>query len=199
MKLAIVSGSHRLQSNSIKVARHVAKLADGFTEHVTFELARLDLPLWDEGVWQGSEKWKTVWTPIATQLRVCDAIVLVAPEWAGMVPPALKNFLLLCGNAELGHKPAMIIGISSGLSGSYPIAELRMSGYKNNRMVYIPDHMVIRDVGNLLNGDEPTGETDAGVRARLTYSLKVLAEYAKALKLVRDSGVIDYKTYPFGQ
>jgi NAD(P)H-dependent FMN reductase len=199
MKLAIVSGSHRMQSNSIKVANYIAQVADAFSEQVTFELARLDLPLWDEGVWQGTEKWKTIWRPIAVQLQACDAIVLVAPEWAGMVPPALKNFLLLCGNDELGHKPAMIIGISSGLSGSYPIAELRMSGYKNNRMVYVPDHMVIRDVGNLLNDKEPASEVDAGVRARLAYSLKVLAEYAKALKFVRDSGVIDYKTYPFGQ
>jgi NAD(P)H-dependent FMN reductase len=200
MQLTIISGSHRANSNSRKIAHFLAKTAaSDFTQCNVLDLHELNLPMWDEGVWKGEEKWKTAWSPIAAQLQASDAVALVAPEWAGMVPPALKNFLLLCGNAELGHKPAMIVGVSSGMGGAYPIAELRMSGYKNNRMVYIPDHMVIRDATNLLNGDTPANKVDEDVRARMAYSTRVLAQYAKALAMVRASGVIDYKTYPFGQ
>ncbi len=202
MNLSIVSGSHRLNSNSRKIAEFISVLAQSkslFSKTHIHDCATLNLPMWDEGVWNGEQKWKDVWAPVAAELQATDAIVLVAPEWGGMVPPALKNFLLLCRNNELGHKPALIVGVSSGMGGAYPIAELRMSGYKNNRMLYIPDHLIIRDATNLLNGSESTNPIDQDVRARVEYSCNVLCEYAKAMKHVRASGVIDYKKYPYGQ
>jgi hypothetical protein len=49
-----------------------------------------------------------------------------------------------------------------------------------------------------LHGDEPAEEHDQALRGRITYSLRVLIEYAKALRLVRESGVIDLKAFPYG-
>lgn len=202
MQLTLVSGSHRKNSNSRKVANFIAKTIDSkqlFTAVHLLDLYELKLPLWDEGVWQGEQTWKDAWGPIKEKLRASDAIVLVSPEWGGMVPSGLKNFLLLCTHAELGHKPALIAAVSSGMGGAYPVAELRMSGYKNNRMMYVPDHVIVRNADKLLNGDEPADQIDKEVRERIGYAVSVLAEYAKALKLVRDSGVIDFKKYPNGQ
>ncbi len=166
-----------------------------------FDLAREKLPLWDEGVWDGEEKWKKVWEPVSRELKACDGLVLIAPEYAGMVPPALKNFLLLAGTAEVAHKPALIVTVSAGMGGSYPNMELRASSYKNNRVVFIPDHVVIRNVEHLLNfadgKSDLTGE-DIYIRTRLTYSLRILGEYARALRQVRESGLVDFKTYPNG-
>lgn len=84
------------------------------------------------------------------------------------------------------------------MGGSYPNAELRMSSYKNTRIVYIPDHVIVRHVESILNSELPEGKDDEYIRARLNYTLNVLVEYAKALNAVRQSGVIDIKTYPFG-
>jgi multimeric flavodoxin WrbA len=154
--------------------------------------------VWDESVWSGDARWQELWGPISKTLRESDALVVVAPEWAGMVPPGLKNFFLLCATKEVGHKPALIVSVSSGVGGTYPVAELRVSSYKNNRLVYIPEHVIIRNVGESLHGDEPANDRDRDLRRRLHHALGILIEYGKALGQVRASGVVDYKEFPFG-
>jgi NAD(P)H-dependent FMN reductase len=199
MKIAIVSGSHRADSQSDRVARFIATnggLSEGEVDIIS--LSKNPLPLWDEGVWSKDPKWTSAWGPISQRLKGCDALVLVAPEWAGMVPPGLKNFLLLCSAAEVGHKPALIVSVSSGVGGSYPVAELRVSSYKNNRLVYIPEHVIVRNVEEMLHGDTPLGDRDELTRARIRYGISILKEYARALRSVRESGAVDHKSFPFG-
>ena len=201
MKVGIISGSHRINSQSIKIARWIETRFNSLalTQRVyTLELATANIPFWDEGMWNGEEKWKSIWSKHSTELTTCDAFVIIAPEYGGMVPPALKNIFLLCSNQELAHKPALIVGVSAGRSGSYPIVELRMSGYKNTRICYLPDHMIIREAEKMFLAEEPQSPVETDVRARLDYFLQVLKEYAKALSTVRASGVIDTKSFPNG-
>lgn len=199
MKVAIIAGSHRENSQSARVAAFLKSAVEreGHSAWV-YSLSQNPLPLWDEGVWSGEESWKTHWQPVALQLQESDALVVVSPEWSGMVPPGLKNFLLLCSTKEVGHKPALIVSISSGIGGSYPVAELRVSSYKNNRLVYIPDHVIVRNVEEMLLGETPAHDRDEATRNRLGYGVRLLLEYGKALKGIRESGVIDHKSYPFG-
>ena len=201
MKIGIIVGSHRLNSQSKRVAQWIDKrlAALSLTETTyTLELASAQLPLWDEGLWTGDEQWKSVWSPISKALASCDAFVFIAPEYGGMVPPALKNIFLLCSNQELAHKPALIVGVSAGRSGSYPISELRMSGYKNTRICYIPDHMILRNVENLFQSDEASDSFEQDTRARLDYFLKMLNAYGSALATIRAGGLIDTKSFPNG-
>ncbi|MFZ9520528.1 MAG: NADPH-dependent FMN reductase [Silvanigrellaceae bacterium] len=201
MKVGIISGSHRKNSQSMRVAHWVQKRLTqlGLSQTTSIlELATADIPFWDEGMWSGDERWKKIWSGHSQNLASCDAFVIVAPEYGGMVPPALKNIFLLASNQELAHKPALIVGISSGRSGTYPISELRTSSYKNTRICYIPDHMILREVEKLFVSEEPSAPFEGDTRARLDYFLKVLGEYSKALQLVRESGVIDTKTFPNG-
>lgn len=199
MKCVVISGSHRAEAESDRVAKYIASVCRA--KQLSCEVVSLSsnpLPLWDEGVWSGDAKWKAVWEPIASTLRAADAFVVVTPEWAGMVPPGLKNFFLLCSPKEVGHKPALIVSVSSGIGGSYPVAELRMSSYKNNRLVYIPEHVIVRDVNAMLHGDTEASKHDGETRARVAYGLDLLREYAKALAAVRESGVINHKDFPYG-
>jgi len=200
MRIAIVAGSHRREAESARVAKYIEQDLQnlGVSDTYLLSLSANPLPLWDEDVWSGDEKWKMLWGPIAKQLKSSDALVVVAPEWSGMVPPGLKNFFLLCGADVLAHKPGLIVTVSAGLGGSYPVNELRTSSYKNTRLCYIPDHVIVRNVGQVLRGEQPADEHDDAIRNRITYSLRVLLEYTKALKLVRDSGVVDLKTFPYG-
>jgi NAD(P)H-dependent FMN reductase len=199
LKIAIVTGSHREKSQSDRVGSFVeGVLKTQNASPFIISLSKNPLPLWDEGVWSSSDTWTQKWNPIATQLQESDGLVVVSPEWSGMVPPGLKNFLLLCSPKEVGHKPALIVSVSSGIGGSYPVSELRTSSYKNNRLVYIPEHVIVRNVEELLNGDMPANEHDETTRARLTYGSSVLLQYAQALKSVRSSAVIDYKKFPYG-
>jgi len=191
MKIAIISGSHRNPSQSEKVARHIERTL--LAEHPDMEtwlypLADNPLPLWDQTLWEDNPEWITRLAPLKEQLATSDGFVIVTPEWHGQVPAGLKNFFLLFNRYQLGHKPALIVAVSSGDGGAYPVAELRMSSYKNNRICYIPEHIIVRKVEKVLNADPADNETgaDAYYRERISWALVVLAGYAEALKPMRD-------------
>ncbi|MEK6750259.1 MAG: NAD(P)H-dependent oxidoreductase [Pseudomonadota bacterium] len=202
MKIAIISGSHRENSQSEKIARVIQKLSVD-AHHIEtwlYSLAGNPLPLWDQGVWDGDAKWDIL-KPIREQLFAADAFVIVSPEWHGQVPAGLKNFFLLFSKRELGHKPALIVTVTTTeTSGSYPVAELRMSSYKNNRICYIPEHVIIRRADKVLNNDPAANDaaSDAYYRERLTWSLGILKEYGTALKQVRASGVTESDKFKTG-
>ncbi len=192
MKISIISGSHREHSQSMKVAKVIQSiLLSGICQEVNvISLANNPLPLWDVGVWDAEPKWQEMLTPYREQLSSSDAFVIISPEWHGQVPAGLKNFFLLFSKNELGHKPAMIVTVSSGDGGSYPVAELRMSSYKNNRLCYIPEQVIIRHVEQVLNesSTDNNEKSDSFYRERLEWTLKILAEYGNALAQVRASG-----------
>jgi len=193
MKIAIISGSHREEAQSLKVAKLIKQyLDDGIADETwLFSLSGNPLPLWDQGIWDGDPEWKERLTPLREQLKSCDGFVVISPEWHGQVPAGLKNFFLIFGKNELGHKPALIVTVSSGDGGAYPVAELRMSSYKNSRIVYIPEHVIVRKVEKVLNDNPADNDerSDSYYRERLQWALGILKEYAVALKQVRESGV----------
>jgi len=203
MKISIISGSHRAQAQSLKIARFIERtlrekaLAD---ETWLFSLAGNPLPLWDEGIWEGDPEWEALLAPIAEQLHSSDGFVIVAPEWHGQVPSGLKNFFLLWTQGELAHKPALIVTVSSADGGAYPVAELRMSSYKNNRICYIPEQIIVRHCERVLNDDPAQNDPDADAyfRDRIGWALGILRAYAVALRAVRDSGATDTSVYRNG-
>jgi NAD(P)H-dependent FMN reductase len=193
MKVSIISGSHRQNSQSLKVAKVIQQtLEAGICDDTwLYSLSDNPLPLWDEGVWDGNEKWNNLLGPVKEQLASSDAFVVVSPEWHGQVPAGLKNFFLLFGKNELGHKPALIVSVSAGDGGAYPVAELRMSSYKNNRLCYIPEQLIIRHVEKVLNENPADNDqrSDPYYRERLTWSLQLLKEYGQALQHVRNTSI----------
>ena len=85
----------------------------------------------------------------------------------------------------------MIVAVSSADGGAYPVAELRMSSYKNNRLCYIPEHVIVRKVEQVLNDDAKDNNegADSYFRERIDWALHILKAYAVGLQHVRDSGV----------
>lgn len=203
MPLAIISGSHRQNSESERVAKFIEALLKQkkdlpFTSQI-ISLTGNPFPLFDTDIWEDAERWKTVWHPTREKLRKSEAFVVISPEWAGMVPAGLKNFLLLCTNHELAHKPALIVTVSSGTGGTYPVAELRMSGTKNNHLCYIPEQVIVRHVESMgFEIGKPKDRNEEIVHLRLNYALDVLATYSTAFKGIRASGVIDHKNFANG-
>ncbi|TGL48525.1 NADPH-dependent oxidoreductase [Leptospira meyeri] len=199
MKICLVVGSHRKNSQSLKVGKFLAKsLETKGIDTLLFDLGVNPLPLWEPAMWEKESDLNKFWLDYSEGLGSADAYVFLSPEYAGMASPALKNFFLYLSSGDLSHKPGLIVTVSSGMGGSYPNAELRMSSYKNTRIVYLPDHVIVRHVESVLNSETPESKDDDYIRSRLNYVLSVLVEYAKALNQVRQSGVIDLKTYPFG-
>lgn len=199
MKISIIAGSHRKNSQSLKVANFLSKILESKGIEINlFDLGNQPLPLWDPSMWEKDSDLKKFWLEYNKGLAESEAYIFVSPEYAGMASPALKNFFLYLSGGDISHKPGLIITVSSGMGGSYPNAELRMSSYKNTRIVYIPDHVIVRHVENILNEESPVSKDDEYIRGRLHYVLNVLVEYAKAFVSIRKSGVIDIKSYPFG-
>lgn len=187
MKLLIISTSQRSDSQSAKVGRYIAESSSssphamGYDSIHHLELCQFNLPFWD-----GEEDNKGEhWPEIEQRVDDADALVLITPEWGGMASPLLKNFLLMCTRQETAHKPALLISVSTGISGTYPIVEVKMNALKNNKLVPIPDHLIIRNVSNVLNAI-PEGERDIALRERVQYSLHMLHQYAQALAPIRE-------------
>ena len=197
MNLLVVSGSQRLDSQSKKIAQflisHVSRsMAQEFKSVESLDLVKHQLPIWD-GV-EESLLNDARWMQNRDRIVDADALILITPEWGGMASPIIKNFMLICSEIETGHKPTLLASVSSGISGAYPIAELRMNATKNNKMLVIPDHLIVRDVENVLNQVQSQSERDTSIRKRINYSLHMLAEYAKAMQPVRAQH--QTQTYP---
>jgi len=201
MKIGIICGSHREPSQSEKVARYLQRQveAKGMNSWL-FRLANNPLPLWDEGTWNDDPKWPPLLDPLKQELTACDGFIVIAPEYHGQVPSGLKNFFLLFSRYELGHKPALIVGVSSADGGAYPVAELRMSSYKNNRICYLPEHLILRHVENILN-DNPMdndASADGYFRERIDWTLDLLKGYARALREMRQTTRIHHDKFRNG-
>jgi len=203
MKISIISGSHRNSSQSEKIGHHIESvLRKDFDdiEPYLYSLAGNPLPLWEQSIWEQDKEWLERLAPLKKQFSESDAFVIIAPEWHGQVPAGLKNFFLMFNRFELGHKPAYIIGVSSSTGGAYPVTELRMSSYKNNRLCYIPEHLIVRDCEKVFNEnpEENDPDSDPYYRSRLNWGLGILIGYGKALKEMRESTQIHHDDFGNG-
>jgi NAD(P)H-dependent FMN reductase len=194
MKIVVISGSMRKESQSLKVsnwlAQHVGTL--GLDSQVV-DLHELKLPIYDDG-----ETEAPMATKLLSDLETADAAVFVSPEWNGMMSHGLMNMQHYV-EKQLAHKPIMLVGVSSGRNGHYPLAQMRQIGYKNNQYVISPEALLVQGVNNMLNDHDMNEEdSDYSVKKRADYALKVLVEYAKALAFVRSSGVVDYDSFKNG-
>ena len=149
MKISIISASHRTNSQSKKildVLHNNLSNIDSDLDIYDLDLADKLLPLWSPDKKKGNGIWGDTWNLISDNLKKSDGFILVVPEYGGMATPAAKNIFLLCGNGEFVHKPGLIVSVSSGNGGAYPISELRMSSYKNTHIMWIPENIIIRNV-----------------------------------------------------
>ncbi|MDX1921723.1 MAG: NAD(P)H-dependent oxidoreductase [Alphaproteobacteria bacterium] len=198
--ILIVCGSHRPKSQSRKVSDYIAGAIAKLDASVTTDVLDLfenPLPMWDgDGGYVPGKA--AAWQPFSPRVQKADGFVIVSPEWAGMVPPGLKNFMLHGSPKDMGHKPAMIVAVSAGRGGSYPNNELRTSGYKNTRIVYTPDHVLVQTVNDVLNGPTEADKNDGYIRRRIDFSLKTLLTYTDAFKTIRAAG-LDNPEFPNGQ
>lgn len=202
MKIGIVVGSHRRGSQSAKIGDYLASEINALSSHTvwTLDLGITPLPLWDENLGSDAPHWDG-WKQVQRELDECHAFIIVTPEWHGMVPAALKNFFLVSGGSgELAHKPALICSVSAGVGGSFPVNELRTSSYKNSRLCYIPEHLIIRNCMSVLNTNptENTGEEHEYLVGRSRYALEQLFAYGEALMTVRASGTTSLASFPNG-
>ena len=188
MKISIISASHRKNSQSKRISdllnKNLLNIKSGL-KIFSLDLADVSLPLWSPDKKNGKGIWGEIWNLISDNLNKSDGFIFVVPEYGGMATPAAKNIFLLCDNGELAHKPGLIVSISSGNGGAYPVAELRSSSYKNTHLMWIPENVIIRKVEEFnpgAHGDNIPEWLDD----RINYVLNLLLAYASNMEPLRN-------------
>lgn len=194
MNILVISSSMRSNSQSIKVSKFLSErvLSIGHSSSV-LDLHTFKLPIFDnrETELERAEELSKI-------LSGADGFVFVSPEWDGMMSVSLLNMIHYVRD-ELSHKPVMLVGVSSGLGGVYPISQMRQMGQKNKHYVIIPENLRVAFVGSVLNADsENISDEDTQLRARADYSLKVLSKYSEALKNLRTDELFENKEFENG-
>ena len=189
MKISIISASHRVNSQSKKISiflqNNLLKM-DTKLDTFILDLAEAALPFWSSEKKDGKGIWGETWNSISSNLNKSDGFILVVPEYGGMATPAAKNIFLLCGNGEFAHKPGLIVSISSGNGGAYPISELRSSSYKNTHIMWIPENIIIRNVEEF-NPGAHSKNIPNWLDNRIDYVLKLFLTYALNMKPIRET------------
>ena len=196
MNISIISASHRNNSQSNRIALILEKLIQEKFKNIkifNFDLFKLNLPMWSEE--EIEENRKLFFNEFSSKLLKSDGFIFVIPEYGGMATPISKNFFLHCNKGELSHKPALIVSISSGNGGSYPISELRSSSYKNRHILWIPENIIIRNVEHFNPGNHGNLIPE-WLDKRIDYVLNLLIEYSKCLRPV--SKLINRKDFGNG-
>ncbi|CAM3748741.1 NADPH-dependent FMN reductase [Parendozoicomonas haliclonae] len=194
MNVAIISCSSRANSQSARISEHL-------NQHYFSGQARiLDLHTLDLPIWNGTGFKDPRVLEARETLAAADAFIFVVPEWNGMAPAAAKNLLLWCNSQQLGHKPSLLVAISAGQGGAFVIDEMRSSGYKNARLLYLPEHLILRDVEQLwLAQPEPAQEkSNAYLAGRTAYCIEMLKSYTLALSPVRPALMAGLEEHPNG-
>ena len=188
MKISIISASHRVNSQSKKISGFLLNsllTLESQLDTFVLDLADADLPMWSPEKKEGKGIWGETWKSISSNLNNSDGFILVVPEYGGMATPAAKNIFLLCGNGELAHKPGLIVSISSGNGGAYPISELRSSSYKNTHVMWVPENIIIRNVEEFNPGAHGPNIPE-WLDNRIDYVLKLFLTYALNMKPIRE-------------
>jgi NAD(P)H-dependent FMN reductase len=197
MKISIICASQQNDSQSLKISQYLQKILHiSNTDTYILELAKNPLAF-AETEYPGEEKIIELKTQerleqILPELESSDGFIFVSPEWSGMATPMLKN-LILHTEHEFSHKPVLLTTVSASHGGAFPIAELRMSGYKNTLYNIIPEHLIIRNVQKVLNtfeiDEQIDSREDVFLKKRTRFAVNLLLKYAKALQIVRADGL----------
>lgn len=191
MRITIISGSTRNESQSLEVSNYIKNIFTNTCEVSIIDLHQLNLPVYDD---TGTGEWEERWKGVSQELEQSDGFVFVSPEWNGMFSPGLHNFFYYL-KLELADKPVMLVAVSSGRGGRYPLVQMRAMGYKNKHFVIIPESVFVDHVKENLVEREMKNKF---IDERMRYAGATLLEYAKALKLVQNSGVTDYEKFKNG-
>ena len=188
MKISIISASHRKESESERIANLIGSKIKSNKPSINLfnlDLSFSNLPLWSPDKKNGSGIWGEHWKNISNELKQSDGFIFVVPEYGGMATPHSKNIFLLCGDGELAHKPGLIVSVSSGNGGAYPIADLRSFSYKNTHIMWIPENIIIRNVQEYNPGNHGSSIPE-WLDNRIDYTLEILLAYSLNMQPLRE-------------
>jgi chromate reductase len=179
-KIAVVVGSLRNESNSLRLARAIAAEAP---KNLTFEIVEIgDLPFYNQDLETAAPP--AAWTRFRNQVKSADAVLFVTPEYNRSVPAVLKNAIDVgsrpYGASAYAGKPAAVVSSSLGpISGFGANHHLRQSLAFLDMPTLQQPEMYLGSVGDWFDADGKV--KSAETRAFLG---KFIAKFADWIELV---------------
>jgi chromate reductase len=162
-KIAVIVGSLRKESFNRKMAHALIKLAPSSLNLQIIEIGDLSLynqDLDDEG------HVPSPWKHFREQIKTCDGVIFVTPEYNRSIPGVLKNALDVgsrpYGQSVWSKKPGAVISVSPGVIGGFGANQhLRQTFVFLDIPALQQPEAYIGQAGNLFNeqGDIASEET----------------------------------------
>ena len=119
-KIAVIVGSLRKESFNRKMAHEIISLAPSSLKLQIIEIG--DLPLYNQDL-DDENRPPVAWTQFREQIKACQGILFVTPEYNRSVPGVLKNAIDVgsrpYGQSVWGKKPGAVISVSPGAIGGF--------------------------------------------------------------------------------
>jgi chromate reductase, NAD(P)H dehydrogenase (quinone) len=119
-KIAVIVGSIRKESLNRKMAHVLASIAP---KTLKFEMVDIsNLPLYNQDLDDAGNP-PAAWALFREQVKACDGVLFVTPEYNRSMPGVLKNAIDVgsrpYGKNVWGGKPAAVISVSPGAIGGF--------------------------------------------------------------------------------
>lgn len=119
-KIAVIVGSLRKESLNLKMAKVLSSLAPASLKLEIIAIG--DLPFFNQELEEEGDV-PASWTRFRNQIKTCQGILFVTPEYNRSVPGALKNALDVgsrpYGQSVWGGKPGAIMSVSPSAIGGF--------------------------------------------------------------------------------
>ncbi len=157
--ITVISGTNRMDSNSLKVAKHYVQLLE---KHSTEEVKLLDLAtipmIWYENEGMKADNHHPELKKIQEDCIIpAERFVFIIPEYNGSFPGVLKLFIDACSmhkmseSFKVGIKKALLAGVASGRAGNLRGLE-HFTGVLNYlNVIVLPNRLPISSVHTLFN------------------------------------------------
>jgi len=177
--ILILSGTNRPDSNTRRVAGHLASLySDLQISHDILDLGTLPAGVFEPASY-GSKP--AAFQPFADAVLSAQGLHVVTPEYNGGIPGVLKYFIdLLKFPESFDRKPVCFTGLAAGMWGALrPVEQLQaIFGYRNAYLY--PERVFIPGIGDQL--DAQGRLRDAELVSRLRRQAEGFAKFIEHLK-----------------
>jgi len=177
--IAVISGTNRPGSNSLRIATHLCRLVEQHGEKSNMiDLGRLPAELFTPAAY--TEK-PEAFTPFQEAVLGADGIVTVVPEYNGSFPGVLKYFIDMLRFPESLHGiPAAFVGIAAGEWGALRAVEQLEMVFQYRHAHLFGRRVFIKGVGGVV---DETGEiTDAEILRRLDEQMTGFVDFCRRLR-----------------
>ena len=180
----IICGTNRPESRSLEICKILQSL---YTEHDSetpeiINLEELDLSQLQNSHYGEAEKPASIKTAIE-KINNSDGLIMVAPEYNGSYPGALKYFIDQWSYPESFEKRAIcFVGLGGQFGALRPVEHLQgVFGYRN--AFIFPERVFITNVWNILKNGTLEDDTTNDLLVSQTQG------FIKFVKALKDAGL----------